>query len=187
MTRKFITISTDSCDWGDTNDAPAFDVNRETAQIRDAAQKHGISVYVDAKPPWDVADLGEEIDWFSTWSLEGYLWGDEQWSDWFANHATITAQDFADCLSHPVVFFAGVGVPGGTHIALTEGAELPFLLDEVCGRVTDEVFDATELSDGPSLHDWKFVDWNLNTIYKIQVFDSEDIWNRQLAEQNEPL
>lgn len=88
----------------------------------------------------------------------------------------MNAQDFVDGISFPVVFFAGVGCPAGQHIALLESTELPFSLADLEGEVQDEVFEANNLDDE---HNWKFVDWQLNTIYKIQVFDDEDIWNRQ--------
>lgn len=93
---------------------------------------------------------------------------------------TINAQDFANTLEYPVVFIAGVGCPGGKSIALLDGTELPFDLSEVEGVVREDgVLEANNLSDGSGAHDWKFSDWNHNTIYKIQVFNDDAIWNSQ--------
>jgi hypothetical protein len=92
---------------------------------------------------------------------------------------TINAQEFVNGLEFPVVFFAGVGCPSGQSIAILDGTELPFDLSDVEGAVEDGQFEANNLSDGPGAHDWTFSDWNSNTIYKIQGFSDESIWNRQ--------
>lgn len=92
---------------------------------------------------------------------------------------TINAQEFVNGLEFPVVFFAGVGCPGGQSIAILEGTELPFDLSDIDGEVEAGQLDATNLSSGPGSHDWKFSDWNSNTVYKIQCFSDESIWNRQ--------
>lgn len=177
MGRKYITVSADISSWGEVPEG--FDSGVEAHKICEAARQHGIVTYLDERPPMDMRDRGDEIDWWSVWCSEGYDWCDLDWSDFFAGHAVISAQDFVDSIHYPVVFLAGVGCPAGETIAILEGTDLPFLLDEVYGKVADEVFEATELTDGPGRDDWKFVDWNLNTIYKIQVFSDEKIWNEQ--------
>lgn len=96
----------------------------------------------------------------------------------------VNAQEFVNGLEFPVVFFAGVGCPGGQSIALLEGTELPFDLSDLEGEVADGQFEAKNLTSGPGAHDWKFSDWKSNTIYKIQVFDDADMWNRQNDEYN---
>ena len=86
-TTKFITISTDLDAWGDTTAAPDFDVRDTVAQIRDAAESCGISVLTDETPRLLLDDDGNErdqIDWFTTWCSEGYLWHDWQWREFFA-------------------------------------------------------------------------------------------------------
>ena len=95
----------------------------------------------------------------------------------------VTAQDFANELEFPVVFYAGNGSPAGVHIALLEDTELPFDLSDVEGEVVDGVFDAKNLSTEPhGKGDWNFSDWNQNLIYKIQVVENEDIWREQNEE-----
>ena len=93
---------------------------------------------------------------------------------------TINAQEFANSIDFPIVFIAGVGCPGGQSIALLEGTELPFDLSSVEGVLREDgILEANNLTAGPGAHDWKFVDWNRNTIYKIQVFSDEATWNSQ--------
>ncbi len=82
----------------------------------------------------------------------------------------MNAQEFADSLEFPIVFFAGVGSPAGTHIAILETTDLPFDLSEIDGAVSHGVFEAEDI-DG--------CDWNGNTIQKLQLFSSEDIWRQQ--------
>lgn len=176
MGRKYITVSASNDAWGEVIAGSDFDSTREARKICEAAREHGLVVYLDQRPSIDDRQDGIEIDWWSTWCGEGYMWGNREWSDWFARYAAISAQDFADTLQHPVVFFAGVGCPAGQHIALLESTELPFSLADLEGEVQDEIFEANNLDDE---HGWKFVDWQLNTIYKLQVFDDEDIWNHQ--------
>lgn len=96
---------------------------------------------------------------------------------------TINAQEFTDSIYHPCLFWAGVGCAGGQTIALLEETELPFDLSEIEGEVKDGTFEATNLNDGVnSAHGWKFHDWNMNTVYKVQIFSDRAEWDRQHAE-----
>lgn len=84
---KFITISTDPTDWGDTSAIPDFNINDAVQQIRDAAESQGIEVLTDESPRFVCNVDGSEkdnVDWFTTWCSEGYLWMDWQWRKWFA-------------------------------------------------------------------------------------------------------
>lgn len=95
----------------------------------------------------------------------------------------MNAQDFADELDNPCVFFAGVGCPGGMTIALLPDTDLPFDLSEIEGEVKDGVFEANNLAD-PDCHNdqacgWKFSDWNGNTVYKVQVLDDFKAYREQ--------
>lgn len=97
----------------------------------------------------------------------------------------MNAQQFADSLTHPVVFMAGVGIPAGEHVALLGETLLPFELSDVEGPVSDGILTADNLTSGPGRDDWKFSDWNSNTLYKIQVFNDPDVWHSQNDEYNE--
>ena len=173
MARKYITVSSDNDAWGAVPDG--FDSTKEARKIAAAAREYGIDVYFDENPPFDARQDDEQVEWWAVWCEEGYQWDDKTWNEWFSGHA-MTAQDFADSLSHPVVWFAGVGCPSGQAIALLESTELPFVLSDLIGSVEHEIFEAHNLEDE---FGWKFVDWQLNTIYKIQVFDDEKIWQKQ--------
>ena len=97
----------------------------------------------------------------------------------------MNASEFVDTLEFPVVFIAGNGCPGGMSVAiLGDVTYLPFELSEIEGEVTDGTLEVTNLTDGPGLRDWKFPDARGNTIYKIQVFNDEKIWNEQNDEYN---
>ena|SRR5690606_25812446 len=93
-----------------------------------------------------------------------------------------TAQEFANEIEHPIVFWAGVGCPGGQAIAILEGTEFPFALDEIEGEVKDGTFEADNLNDGSGAYGWKFSDWNRNTVYKVQVYSDKAEWERQKEE-----
>lgn len=83
-TTKYITISTLSDAWGDTTAAAEFNACREASKIGEAAEAHGITVYTDETPPHDVREDVTEINWFTTWCIEGWLWSDEQWIEFFS-------------------------------------------------------------------------------------------------------
>lgn len=101
-----------------------------------------------------------------------------------STQVTVNAQEFANGLEFPVFFYAGVGCPGGQSLAILRDTELPVELSEVEGTVIDGMFEASNLTAGPGAHDWKFSDWNSNTIYKIQVYDDSKVWNQQNDEFN---
>lgn len=87
MTNKFITISTDSAAWGDTNSAPEFNTAKEAQRIRNAAESQGIEVLTDETPRAVYASDGSEkdqIDWFTAWCREGCDWTNSQWRNFFA-------------------------------------------------------------------------------------------------------
>lgn len=92
----------------------------------------------------------------------------------------MNAQEFANSIENAVVFFAGNGCPAGQSIAILEGTELPFDLDEIEGEVNGGVFEATNLN----ARSWKFNDFSGNLIYKIQIFADAKIWNEQNDENN---
>ncbi|NCX56184.1 MAG: hypothetical protein EBW87_03185, partial [Burkholderiaceae bacterium] len=96
MARKYITVSSDNDAWGAVPDE--FDATTEARKIAAAAREYGIDVYFDKKPPFDLIEDGEQIEWFEVWCREGYQWDDKKWNEWFSAHA-MTAQDFADSLS----------------------------------------------------------------------------------------
>lgn len=97
----------------------------------------------------------------------------------------MNAQQFADTLTCPVVFMAGVGIPSGQHVALLGETMLPFELSDVEGPVESGILTAENLTSGPGLQDWRFSDWQNNILYKIQVFDDPDTWHSQNDEFNE--
>lgn len=112
--------------------------------------------------------------------IAGNVW---QRGEWYVD-SPVNAQEFVNGLEFPVVFYAGVGCPGGQSIAILEGTELPFDLSEVDGTVTDGNFEATNLNDGSGAHGWRFSDHNSNTVYNIQCFSDESIWTAQNDEYN---
>jgi hypothetical protein len=82
---KFITISTMPDAWGDTAAAPDFSQLRESMKLTAAAEASDIEVYVDCKN-YNSADPDQaEIDWFSTWCREGFLWDESRWVEWFSS------------------------------------------------------------------------------------------------------
>jgi hypothetical protein len=95
----------------------------------------------------------------------------------------MTAQEFVNSIEFPCFFFAGNGAPAGQTIAILPETELPVDLDEVTGGTTaTNVFECDNLTDGNGLNDWKFSDDRGNTITKIQIFSSKEIWEREYAE-----
>lgn len=95
----------------------------------------------------------------------------------------MTAQEFANANENVILFYAGVGCPAGDNIAMLDGTELPFSLDEVEGEVdADGTFNATNLTSGSGPRDWKFSDFRSNTIYKIQLYTDAKRWQEQHAE-----
>jgi hypothetical protein len=117
--------------------------------------------------------------------LESILW-EESRIDWFIdNHGSakpepITADDFVEDCEFPIFFYAGVGCPGGQSIAILEDTDLPVDLIDIEGEVKDGIFEATNLSE--EKRGWKFSDYRANTIYKIQIFSDQKIWESQKAE-----
>jgi hypothetical protein len=97
----------------------------------------------------------------------------------------VNAQDYANDISFPCVFFVCVGCPGGQTIALLNETALPFDLSEIEGDVKDGKLWANNLTSGPGARGWTFYDWNGNTVYKIQVFSDEATWTKQAEEAGE--
>jgi hypothetical protein len=95
----------------------------------------------------------------------------------------MTAQEFVNSIEFPCFFFAGNGAPAGQTIAILPETELPVDLDEVTGGTTaTNVFECDNYTDGDGINDWKFSDDQGNVIYKIQIFSSKEIWEREYAE-----
>lgn len=95
----------------------------------------------------------------------------------------MTAQEFVNSIEFPCFFFAGNGAPAGHTIAILPETELPVDLDGVTGGTTATgVFECDNLTDGSGLNDWKFSDERGNTITKIQIFSSKEIWEREYSE-----
>jgi hypothetical protein len=95
----------------------------------------------------------------------------------------MTAQEFVNSIKFPCFFFAGNGAPAGQTIAILPETELPVDLDEVTGGTTATgVFECDNYTDGKGINDWKFSDERGNTIVKIQIFSSKEIWEREYAE-----
>jgi len=89
----------------------------------------------------------------------------------------LTAMDYVTRCEYPIFFYAGVGAPGGQSIAIWDETELPIDLGDLTGTVdADGTFEADNLTQGPGAHDWRFSDWNGNTIYKVRIFSDETIW-----------
>jgi hypothetical protein len=89
----------------------------------------------------------------------------------------MNAHEFAATLDYPCFFYAGIGSPGGTTIAILSETELPVDLSEINGTVkkhygvdifTADEFDAT--------------DFGGSTIYKLQIINNEDFWKREFQE-----
>jgi len=94
----------------------------------------------------------------------------------------MTALEFLNSIEFPCFFFAGIGSPAGQTIAILPETQLPVDLEEVTGEVTDGIFECDNLSDGDEINDWRFSDERGNLIYKIQVFNDKEIWEREYAE-----
>lgn len=94
----------------------------------------------------------------------------------------MTAQEFVNSVEFPCFFFAGVGAPAGSTIAILPETELPVDLDEVTGVTADGVFECDNYTDGSGLHDWRYRDDRGNTITKIQIFSSKELWDREYSE-----
>jgi len=94
------------------------------------------------------------------------------------------AQEFANSIDFPCVFWAGNGCPGGQTVALLESTEFGFDLSEIEGEVTDGIFNATNLASGPKTYNcgWRFTDLRQNIVYMVQVFNNKGTWESQKAE-----
>jgi hypothetical protein len=97
---------------------------------------------------------------------------------------TMTAMDYASAREKVVIFYAGNGAPAGADIAwIPTYTELPFDLSEIEGEVdADGDFTATNLNDGSGARGWRFHDWNLNIVYKLQLRVDEKVWDREYAD-----
>jgi hypothetical protein len=104
----------------------------------------------------------------------------KNWVESVKSEVRVTASEFIESIEYPVLFWASVGQPSGQSVAVFEDTEFPYSLDEIEGEVSDDgTFSATNLSDGGQ---WKFVDFNSNTIYKIDIFSNEKEFKSQANE-----
>lgn len=78
---RYITVTDNPDEWGEVRNG--FDHSAEADKIRDAVRAAGGRIEVYASQPPD-AEQRDEIDWFSEWCTEGYLWSGERWREWFA-------------------------------------------------------------------------------------------------------
>ena len=101
---------------------------------------------------------------------------------WEIVEETINAQDFANSIGYPCLFFAGNGAPGGQTIALLDDTALPFDLCDIEGDVSDGIFEANNLTHGDGANDWSFSDFRGNTIYKLQIVNDAETYEAQYAE-----
>ena len=91
---------------------------------------------------------------------------------------TVNGTDHANAMGYAVVFYAGVGCPGGTSIALiNHETTTPFDLDNLDGVVTDGIWSW----DGEG----QPTDGRGNSVLKIQVYNDEDEYVRQYVEYRE--
>jgi hypothetical protein len=89
----------------------------------------------------------------------------------------MNAHEFAATLDYPCFFYAGIGSPGGTTIAILSETELPVDLSEINGTVKEhygaDIFTADEFDA---------TDFGGSTTYKIQIINDEDLWKREFQE-----
>ena len=86
----------------------------------------------------------------------------------------VLASEWANEHCFPVVRIAGHGCPGGMDIALLADVKLPFDLNDIAGRITnDGSFEAT---------DFEASDWRSNMIWAIWLRNDRAVWQRQYDE-----
>lgn len=89
----------------------------------------------------------------------------------------MNAQDFVNSIKYPMLFCRCAGSPGRWKTALLEETNLPFDLGELEGEVDDcGVFEATNLTCGPGLHDWKYRLFGGGVVIRAQIYSDETAW-----------
>lgn len=95
---------------------------------------------------------------------------------------TMTAAEFVETISNPIVWYVSVAAPGGETVALLPGTELGFDLSEVEGVASDDDFVATNLTHGSGAHDWSFTDFSTSYVLNIKIYDDQDEWDKQMLD-----
>lgn len=123
--------------------------------------------------------LAEQEPEWSDDNVTDAIFGDGNYIKNAGKLGLMTAQEFANTIEYPVVFFVSGANPVGISIALLADTELPFDLDDVTGSVTNSgTFDAKNLNASSAS------DWNSCQIYRITVSSDKKIWNQQNDEHN---
>jgi hypothetical protein len=86
----------------------------------------------------------------------------------------MTAQDFANEIQAPVVFFTSTGYPHN-RVAILESTELPFSLSQLSG----EVVDGKWYWDGERYGDGYPTDWHGNDVTLLTICSDKEEWELQ--------